>query len=162
MRALRRSVARARGEDLRTREQLVAHARLTASAEPVYTGYGTLLDRQTIARCRHDFRSGDLVHLLLFTRDGGMHSSGWWKNPDYERCWHLSLSFLDAETAESAPHDHGEARRWCELFFGDHTRYLWIEPPFSDHGRARHLALPALRRARLAAADPPARRGLLA
>lgn len=29
---------------------------------------------------------------LLFSRDAGHHTSGWLKNPDYERCWHLSLS----------------------------------------------------------------------
>lgn len=33
--------------------------------------------------------------MLLFTRDIGHHTSGWWKNPDYERCYHLSLSFWD-------------------------------------------------------------------
>lgn len=31
--------------------------------------------------------------FLVYTRDVGHHSCGWWKNPDYERCYHLSLSW---------------------------------------------------------------------
>ena len=31
--------------------------------------------------------------IIILTRDVGYHSSGWWKNPDYERCYHLSISF---------------------------------------------------------------------
>src|SRR5579859_6428518 len=30
---------------------------------------------------------------LIFTKDTGHHTSGWFKNPDYERCYHLSVSF---------------------------------------------------------------------
>ena len=31
--------------------------------------------------------------IIILTRDVGYHTSGWWKNPDYERCYHLSISF---------------------------------------------------------------------
>lgn len=31
--------------------------------------------------------------VVLFTRDVGHHTSGWMKNPDFERCLHLSLSY---------------------------------------------------------------------
>lgn len=71
---------------------------------------------------------------MLFTRDEGMHACGWWKNPDYERCEHLSLAFWRG--GMRAPHDHHHARLWCLAFFGaERSRYLWIEPPFSAHGR---------------------------
>ena len=74
--------------------------------------------------------------LLLFTRDTGHHTAGWWKNPDYERCWHLSLSFFDVESRERAPKDAGLTREWLSLFFGDDVRKLWCEPPYSREGKA--------------------------
>lgn len=42
---------------------------------------------------------------LIYSRDVGHHTSGWFKNPDYERCRHLSIS------------------------------YLWTEPPFTEQGK---------------------------
>ena len=30
---------------------------------------------------------------VVMTRDIGYHTSGWWKNPDYERCYHLSIDY---------------------------------------------------------------------
>lgn len=73
--------------------------------------------------------------LLIFTRDSGMHSSGWWKNPDYERCWHLSLSFHDPITGENAPKDPKLTDEWLEAFYGDDCRYVWAEPPYSEDGK---------------------------
>jgi len=106
--------------------------RATARACRPYTGYGTPSDRLVIDRCKRGHRQSGSV--LIFTRDEGMHSSGWWKNPDYEQCWHLSISFVDPETLELAPHDHAAAARWCELFFKHNRRLLWIEPPYSPTG----------------------------
>jgi hypothetical protein len=76
--------------------------------------------------------------LLLFTRDVGHHTGGWWKNPDYERCWHLSLSlsFFDPETRERAPQDKKLAAEWLTAFYGDDRRKLWCEPPYSEQGKA--------------------------
>lgn len=31
--------------------------------------------------------------IVIMTRDIGYHTSGWWKNPDYERCFHVSISY---------------------------------------------------------------------
>lgn len=95
------------------------------------------VDEAYFARCRHaDRRTGV---LLIFTRDVGHHSSGWWKNPGYEQCLHLSLSFFDPLTLQPAQFNPREARRWARLFFGDHVRWLWIEPPYSEHGKARDV-----------------------
>lgn len=70
---------------------------------------------------------------LLFTRDKGLHSSGWFKNPDYERCYHLSLSFWDAETDPTnpipRPYESPLATIWVRLMFGDWTRLIWEEGP---------------------------------
>lgn len=76
---------------------------------------------------------------LLYTRDATMHSMGWWKNPDYERCLHLSISFFDVETLSPAPHDHRRAREWCEIFFDGMTSYIWAEPPFSPGGKKKDV-----------------------
>lgn len=73
--------------------------------------------------------------LLLFTRDVGHHSNGWWKNPDYERCFHLSLSFFDPFTFQHAPRDKKVTKQWLEAFFGSDMSKLWCEPPYTPDGK---------------------------
>lgn len=91
--------------------------------------------RAYLERCTEvHYRSGT---RLIFTRDAGHHSLGWWKNPDYERCLHLSLSFFDPETGEPAPYDGRRAEKWAQLFFGRNLRLVWVEPPYSDEGKTR-------------------------
>lgn len=99
-----------------------------------YDGFASDAGMQRyMKRCRRFVL--DTGTSLLFTHDKGMHTSGWWKNPDYERCLHLSLSFVDPETGTPASHNHDEAKQWCRLFFDGTERLIWIEPPFSDHGK---------------------------
>jgi hypothetical protein len=86
---------------------------------------------------------GAFTIVMIFSRDVGHHSGGWLKNPDYERCWHLSLSFRGsdghpmnpARRLERAPQMHRLAERLCDLFYGTNTRYIWAEPPFSKIGK---------------------------
>lgn len=81
---------------------------------------------------------------FVFTRSKGMHECGWWKNPDFNQCYHLSLSFFDPETMEHRDHDHKLADKWCAAFFGDDRRLVWVEAPHSPHGRLldiRHYRL---------------------
>jgi hypothetical protein len=111
-------------------------ARLKLAAETGF--YSGLIETpgaaKYIDRCKgFDRRTGV---LLIFTRDTGHHSSGWWKNPDYERCYHLSVSFRDPETLEPAPFDAKTGGQWAKRFFGANVRWLWIEPPYSEQGRA--------------------------
>jgi hypothetical protein len=75
--------------------------------------------------------------FLIFTRDTGHHTSGWFKNPDYERCLHLSMSFR-APFDVSIPRDFDVAlaKEWAEIFFGEARRYIWAESPKSDVGKA--------------------------
>lgn len=73
--------------------------------------------------------------ILKLTRDYGHHASGWWKNPDFEKCLHLSLSFRDIETGAYAPQNHELAKEWTGYFFGNNRSLLWIEPPYSEVGK---------------------------
>lgn len=104
----------------------------------IYTGFvETREHRRYLDRCRRVLLERGVC--LLFTRDGGMHSCGWWKNPDYEHCLHLSLSFFDPETRAPAPQDHAEAARWVRLFFDGMTNFVWTEPPFSADGKIKDV-----------------------
>lgn len=109
--------------------QIAAMLRLAASRAGIYEGYGP-----PPLSCQFDDRRTGT--RLFFTRDGGMHSSGWFKNPDYERCYHLSLSFRDPETGASAPFDRRAAAVWLRVFFGEHERLTWCESPKTEHGKA--------------------------
>lgn len=65
--------------------------------------------------------------VLIFTRDIGHHTSGWWKNPDYERCWHLSVSFQDLEQHTYRAFDPVLAESWARCFYRDWARFIWEE-----------------------------------
>ena len=67
--------------------------------------------------------------FLFFTRDIGYHSCGWFKNPDYERCYHLSISFWDMENEAPRPFERKLAQTWAKIFYGDWQRYIWVEGP---------------------------------
>jgi hypothetical protein len=117
-------------------EKVVAIARMAAMSGT----YGGLIqtdrDANYISRCMHLTRSGV---MLLFTRDLGYHASGWWKNPDYERCWHLSVSMFDVETRQPAQFNSREAMRWARAFYHDDVRWVWVEPPYSPAGKNRQV-----------------------
>lgn len=118
--------------------RMVTILRIAAMREPEYDGrrdispccIGELIDKAL---------SRETLIRVIFTRDSGYHSAGWWKNPDYERCEHLSLSFLDAETGSKMDQQKTLAAKVSRAFFGDHIDKLWIEPPYSDEGRARSV-----------------------
>lgn len=99
---------------------------------------GTMAGMPYLDACRlEDDRTGT---RLIFTRDVGHHSSGWLKNPDYERCLHLSLSLLPRQIVTLQPVlaelDRKTAALWVRAFFGEHVRYVWAESPKSQPGRA--------------------------
>ena len=74
------------------------------------------------------------AHVIL-TRDTGHHACGWWKNPDYERCLHLSLSFFDPKSRERRGQDREQAAEWVEAVFHSARRLVWTEPPCSEAGK---------------------------
>lgn len=77
---------------------------------------------------------------LLLTRDRMHHSVGWWRNAEYEYCWHLSLSAKPLEElrradwwkVEYADLPTDEVRFWARLIFGEHINKLWNEPGGTD------------------------------
>jgi hypothetical protein len=75
---------------------LVAHARIKA-ARMVHDGRDSPAAQRYINSCWHYHRP--TLCAIIFTRESGYHSGGWWKNPDYERCFHLSLRFLGYDGA---------------------------------------------------------------
>lgn len=74
---------------------------------------------------------------LVFTRDTGHHTSGWFKNSDYERCWHLSTSPAPRViwTPDTPDLDRDLRDRWLRAFFGEDLRHVWGESPKTPHGR---------------------------
>lgn len=86
---------------------------------------------------------GEYEVTIIFSRDVGHHTGGWFKNPDYERCFHLSLSFSGSDGGmlstsrriERAPQIHALAEKLCRLFYGHDVKYIWAEPPFSKLGK---------------------------
>lgn len=112
---------------------LVANAKHVAN-QYTFDGTGNPQSRYVLQRCTHvDPCSGTAV---MFTRDTNHHVSGWWKNPMYERCYHLSLSYRDVQTGQFAPHDHRLSEKWLKAFFGSDVRWVWCEPPTSRQGKA--------------------------
>lgn len=77
----------------------------------------------------------DLGMTAILTRDEGYHTSGWWKNPDYERCYHLSLSFFDPESLEPSPPVVPLMRLLLQGIFGAQRKLLWVEGPFTEPGK---------------------------
>jgi len=111
--------------------ELLVGAHVNAAIKGTFDGKG--LNRY-FASCRavHAFRG----ITTAFTRDVGYHSSGWWKNPDFERCYHLSISFFDPATLSPRPFEDAIARRIAKAFYTKHTKWVWVESPYSDEGKA--------------------------
>lgn len=95
-----------------------------------------------LRHCRaEDHRTGT---RLIFTRDTGHHTSGWLKNPDYERCWHLSTSPIPGLIVipgqpQLAELDKGTRAAWVKAFYGEDVRYVWSEGPKTPEGRAHDV-----------------------
>lgn len=103
----------------------------------------------------------ELRTSLLFSRDKMHHSVGWWRNAEYEYCWHLSIGVWEASAFraykfglrstpppwEDLPDD--EVAYWARLLFGEHANKAWHEPGGTDprltraeaHGRASMVHL---------------------
>ena len=118
---------------------LVNFAKLRAQ-RGIWTGRQTVRDEALIAHCSHQYLiRPDLAVGLIYTRDVGHHSSGMWKNPDYERCYHLSLGFLGMPGAVPVPFEKAEAEEIVRAFWDDDARKAWVEPPYSDVGKERDV-----------------------
>jgi hypothetical protein len=110
------------------REEIITGA-LQRIKKQCLTGYfdgNTLTDY--FENCRWYLMQYDC--MLIFTRDIGHHTSGWFKNPDYERCYHLSLSFRGRSTNKKT------VEKILDNLYGEDKRKVWVEPPFSEVGKS--------------------------
>ncbi len=84
-------------------------------------------------RLWHVDRRTSVISQLIFTRDTGHHSSGWFKNPDYERCYHLSISFAAvtdwlSRKTEMIPFEQVLAGAWVmRVYPPAYHRTIWEE-----------------------------------
>jgi hypothetical protein len=69
---------------------------------------------------------------IVYTKEYGYHSGGWWKNPEYERCWHLSISFRSGNEKKTLT-------EILDLLFGSYKNLLWVEPPYSPEGKSMNV-----------------------
>lgn len=121
-----------------------------------YTGDEASLLRFGAREVVPSIAEADLVVSLLFSRDRMHHSVGWWRNADYEYCWHLSIGawekraynaarLLGARTPEWEDLPDDDLRVWASALFRDHAHKAWYEPGGTDprlsrqeaHGRGR-------------------------
>jgi hypothetical protein len=88
------------------------------------------------------FDDDRLALRLIFTRDTGHHTSGWFKNPDYERCLHLSISPAALAPRSTCPDRDPPAnieQLLVPAFFGAGARFAWRESPKSPEGKASRV-----------------------
>lgn len=105
-----------------------------------FDGHADAAGMRYMQHCLRD--DGVTQTRLIFTRDIGHHTSGWLKNPDYERCWHLSTSpfprlIVIPGAEQRAEPDKRTVALWVRAFYGDDVRYVWSESPKSPEGIAR-------------------------
>lgn len=83
----------------------------------------------------------ELAISLSLSRDKMHHSVGWWRNAEYEYCWHLSIACKAWEASlspaawtaaafEEFPRD--EVRYWAWAFYPQDTDKVWQEPGGTD------------------------------
>lgn len=98
--------------------------------------YGTAVTRACASFLDDD---PERTVLCIFTRDTGHHGSGWWKNPDFERCWHLSLSHRWVPSDTVAVMDLKKNEEIARAVFGEDARWAWLEGAFTVDGKERDV-----------------------
>jgi hypothetical protein len=114
----------------------VAAEMRAVAATSAWNGRPSYANDAYLRRCtRVDLTTGAAI---IFSRDYGMHTSGWLKNPDYERCEHLSLSpapRLVTVPGRGVPElDRRTVAEWVRAFFGD-AREVLAESPKTPDGK---------------------------
>lgn len=91
---------------------------------------------QTIARHIAYFKEltdSEAMTCIILTFDIGHHGCGWWKNSQYDRCLHLSIS-MSNDGINSVEATQEEIKAWIELVFKDvhpdALKWLWREPGY--------------------------------
>lgn len=100
--------------------------------------------KDILLRYRQIFKSltdSESFTSIIITFDVGYHNSGWWKNSQYDRCLHLSISMNDGKNVSKSTEE--EINAWIDLVFKDThpdaMKWLWHETGFKhktvDHYR---------------------------
>lgn len=94
-------------------------------------------DGQSVIRSRHRLHTDSLTEpgrtvSIIVTLDSGTHASGWWRNSDYDRCLHLSVTHPGSIVIGrlETPSDK-EVASWAKALFGPHLNKTWTEPAAS-------------------------------
>jgi hypothetical protein len=82
--------------------------------------------RRWTARSIHDEA---VTVSIIASEDRGAHASGWWRNADYDRCWHLSICAMTRAGYVDLPDE--DRRLWASAVFGKHLSIAWVEPAAS-------------------------------
>jgi len=77
----------------------------------------------------------DQTVSILYTLDRGAHASGWWRNSEYETCFHLSIVGMHAGKYSQVA--DVERRAWAIAIFGEQVSKCWNEPPADSTDRYR-------------------------
>ena len=71
---------------------------------------------------------------VILTRDVNHHLGGWWKNPQYEQCWPLSLA-NQSESGQPGAKNESNTLKILKAVFADEIKNIWSEPPFTEQGK---------------------------
>lgn len=110
---------------------------LRASAHDPWDGRRPL-DRSHRIRVR-SLTEPALAVSVLISYDVGPHSNaGWWRNSQYDRCWHLSIVGVLRNTSSLLPIqyatlDRDEVSAWGLAVFGPDVVKAWNEPPATEN-----------------------------
>jgi hypothetical protein len=96
-----------------------------------YLGDMETLQRFAVREVVRCVTEPELTISLLVSRDKMHHSVGWWRNAEYEYCWHVSLSTREADQAMAKVPDD-EVRYWAHAFFPEDYDKIWTEPGGTD------------------------------
>lgn len=66
---------------------------------------------------------------VMLSFDQGTHASGWWRNSEYDSCYHLSVCHPTATAIEAC--SDAEVRAWARAAFPHHYQWTWTERPLS-------------------------------
>jgi len=113
-------------------EQMKMRAKMYCGIPPQSQSEGINI----VQACSGQYMQKELITLLAYTVDDGMHSSGWWKNPEYARCWHLSLSYWYPD-GRTAPRQNKDTAEWVKLFFQPNEKWVWSMSAQYDIGKKR-------------------------
>jgi len=79
-----------------------------------------------IDSCTAIYTQKKQITQLIYTKDIGTPFDSWFKTPDYERCFHLALTYWHTDW-EPKPNNEKETNEWLHLFFDPFTNWVWAE-----------------------------------